>query len=235
MSLRDRKRIRTRQAIVAAAADLFEAKGYDATTIAEIAAAAEIGSRTFFSYFATKEDVLFPETDLRIHAAVDAIATRSPEDGPAEVLLRALRTVGEESDDLGGRIGALRMRLVTTVPAVRGRGLQIQMETQREIARRMAAAFPDQLDEVAAAALTGAFVGAVTAAIQVLLEDPERSHSGPAAVQEALEIAVRVALTPWFTHSTAVAPAGSATAAAPVGSTAAAVAESSPEAAARAG
>lgn len=199
VSLRDRKRVRTRQALTAAALELFESRGYDETTIAEIAAAAEIGTRTFFSYFASKEDLLFPENDARVQAAVDAIAARGPADGPAEVLLRALRSVGEESDDLSGRRSALRLRLIRTVPAVRGRGLQLQMDAQRQIARHLAEAFPDQIDEVGAAALTGAFLGAVLGALQVLLENADESVD-PASVQHALEVAVSVALTPWFRH-----------------------------------
>ena len=87
MSLRDRKRARTRQALVEAAATLFERDGYDETTVADIAAAAEIGTRTFFSYFASKEELLFPESDVRVRAAVEAIADRGPAEGPAEVLL----------------------------------------------------------------------------------------------------------------------------------------------------
>ena len=73
-SLRDRKRERTRQALIAAAAELFERNGYDGTTVAEIAAAAEIGTRTFFSYFASKEEILFPDSDARVQATIDAIA-----------------------------------------------------------------------------------------------------------------------------------------------------------------
>src|SRR5258705_13161589 len=72
-SLRERKRARTRRALVEAAAALFERNGYDETTIADIADAAEIGTRTFFSYFASKEELLFPESDARVRAAVDAI------------------------------------------------------------------------------------------------------------------------------------------------------------------
>jgi AcrR family transcriptional regulator len=197
VSLRERKRARTRQALVAAAAELFEAHGYDETTIADIAGQADVGLRTFFSYFPSKEDLLFPDTDGRVRAALEAIAGRGPEDGPAEVLLRALQLVGEDGDDLSGRLAALRMRLIRTVPAIRGRGLQIQMDVQRMIARHLAEAFPEQIDEVGAAALTGAFVGAVTGALQVLLEDSER-EGDPRAVQEAVEVAVGVALTPWF-------------------------------------
>ncbi|MEU8820193.1 TetR family transcriptional regulator [Actinoplanes sp. NPDC048796] len=199
MSLRDRKRARTRQALVEAAADLFERQGFEATTIAEVAAAAEIGTRTFFSYFPAKEELLFPESDLRVHAAVRAIAERGPGDGPAEVLLRALHTVGEDSDDLSGRLAALRLRFIREVPSVRGRALQIQFDAQREIARHLAAAFPGELDEVGAAAMTGAFVGAVTAALQVLLEDVD-DPGDPAQVQAAVEVAVDRALKPWLTH-----------------------------------
>src|ERR1700716_732795 len=111
MSLRDRKRARTRQALLDAATELFERDGYDETTVADIAAAAEIGTRTFFSYFASKEELLFPESDARVRAAVEAIASRGPDDGPAEVLLRALHQVGEDSDDMVSRLAALRLRL----------------------------------------------------------------------------------------------------------------------------
>lgn len=200
MSLRDRKRARTRQALVEAATELFERDGYDETTIADIAAAADIGTRTFFSYFASKEELLFPESDTRVRAAVEAIASRGPDDGPATVLLRALREVGDDNDDLARRLAALRLHLVRTVPVVRGRALQIQLDAQREIATHLAAAFPDRLDEVTAAALTGAFVGAVTGALQVLLEDADLLGD-PAAVQAAVHAATEVALTPWLRES----------------------------------
>jgi AcrR family transcriptional regulator len=197
MSLRDRKRARTRQALVDAATELFESQGYDETTVADIAAAAEIGTRTFFSYFPTKEELVFPESDARVRAAVDAIATRDPHERPAEVLLRALRLIGEDSDEMASRLAALRMRLIQTVPAVRGRALQVQVAAQREIARHLAAAFPDELDEVTAAALTGAFVGAITGALQVLLEDVD-NPTDPAVVQEAVQRATDLALRPWL-------------------------------------
>jgi AcrR family transcriptional regulator len=196
MSLRDRKRARTRQALVDAAVDLIERKGYEAATVAEIAAAAEIGTRTFFSYFPSKEDLLFPESDRRVQIAVEAIAGRAPDEEPADVLLRALREANAESGDMTGPLAGLRIRLSMEVPAVRGRGLQLQWESQREIARHLAAAYPDRLDEVSAAALVGAFVGAVTGALTVLLEDPSR-RGDPAALREAMQKATDIALHPW--------------------------------------
>src|SRR5256884_3581454 len=116
LSLRDRKRERTRRALIDAAAELFERNGYDQTTVAEIAAAAEIGTRTFFSYFASKEDILFPDSDARARATVEAIAGRAPTEGPVDVLLRALLTIADSDADMVSPMASVRMRLFRTVP-----------------------------------------------------------------------------------------------------------------------
>jgi AcrR family transcriptional regulator len=210
VTLRDRKKERTRQALVDAATELFSTRGYDATTIADLAAAADIGTRTFFSYFASKEDLLFPESDIRVRAAIDAIDARGPDDGPADLLMRGLRNAGDDSGEMLSRLAALRVRLARTVPAVRGKALQVQSDAMREIARHLQAAFPDELDEVTAAAMVGAFIGAVGAALQVLLEraeseDPAQPRSArsraesedPAQLREQVRRATDVALAPW--------------------------------------
>ncbi len=197
MTLRHHKKIRTRQAIVDAATELFATRGYEKTTVADIAAAADIGTRTFFSYFASKEELLFPQADARVAAAVDAIATRKPGEGPAEVLVRALREAGASDDDLVNPLARLRLQLIRTVPAVRGRGLQIQVDAQREIARHLRDAYPDELDEVSAAALVGALIGAVSGALEVLLDDPDAVAGGPELLKERLHQATDVALRPW--------------------------------------
>jgi AcrR family transcriptional regulator len=194
---RQRKRARTRAAIIDAAIDLFETRGYGATTVADIAAAADIGARTFFGYFASKDELLFPEVDARVLAIIDAIATRSADDRPADVLLRALQRVVEADRDLTARSTRLRMHLVQTVPAVRGRALQLQLDAQREIARHLVAAFPDELDEITAGALVGAFVGAVSGAVQAMIDAGGLTDTE--TLRSAVWQAALVALRPWQT------------------------------------
>src|SRR3979411_1384262 len=57
--LRDRKKLETWRAINTAAAELFLERGFEAVSIADIAAAANVSPSTFFNYFTTKEAVVF--------------------------------------------------------------------------------------------------------------------------------------------------------------------------------
>ncbi len=197
-TLRERKRARTRQALIDAAVELFESHGYDETTVADIAARAEIGARTFFSHFSSKEELLFPDTDARVQAAVHAIATREEDERPADVLLRALQEVAEADVDVVSDLATVRMRLMQTVPAVRGRALQIQLEAERDIAGHLHDAFPDVLDAVEAAALVGAFVGAVAGAFRALLDSPGTESLEQAHLSEHVRQATSLALRPWL-------------------------------------
>ncbi len=204
-ALRDRKRERTRRAILLAAVELFEANGYEETTVADIAAEAEVGTRTFFNYFASKEELLFPEPDERVRAAVAAIATRRPGERPVEVLLRALRAAGDNPgerlvDDVGSRVAALRARVSRTVPSVSGRAAHAQLVAQREIAHQLHIAFPHELDEVGAAALVGAVVGAVSGALTVLFQQPHSIDDGERLHRKIHETTSRV-LQPWLAAS----------------------------------
>ncbi|WP_406277927.1 TetR/AcrR family transcriptional regulator [Nocardia sp. NBC_00881] len=202
-ALRDRKRDRTRRALLEAAAELFEARGYEETTVADIAAAADVGTRTFFNYFASKEELLFPESDDRVRDAVAAIAGRRPGERPVEVLLRALRAAGDNPgehliDDLSARIAALRAEVSRTVPAVSGRAAYAQLVAQREIARQLHVAFAAELDEIGAAALVGAVVGAVSGALTVLFQQPVAgAEDGERLHRSIYETTSRV-LQPWL-------------------------------------
>jgi AcrR family transcriptional regulator len=90
-SLRQRKKLATREAILRAAVDAFSERGFERPTIEQIAAAAGVGKGTVYNYFATKEDILvayMTEQEARVQARVRAYAER---DGPlARTLARFL-------------------------------------------------------------------------------------------------------------------------------------------------
>src|ERR1700737_458208 len=95
-SLRQRHTERTRDAIVAAAFELFSAKGYAETTIDEIADRADVAPRTFFRYFPAKEAVLFHTFDDQVDGAVAKLRARPADETPYDSLLAVLRSIGAE-------------------------------------------------------------------------------------------------------------------------------------------
>ncbi|WP_031518554.1 TetR family transcriptional regulator [Streptomyces sp. NRRL F-5123] len=146
-SLRERKKQRTLATIRREAYRLFAAQGYEATTVEQIAAAAEVSPSTFFRYFPTKEDVVLD--DDYDAALADALRARPP----GEPVLDSLRIA--LTDSLGRLLEAdrdellLRTRLGFTDPALRARSwdelIRSQDSVGEVIAERTGRA-PDDLD-----------------------------------------------------------------------------------------
>jgi AcrR family transcriptional regulator len=193
---RERKRLQTRRLLVSTAFRLFREQGYDQTTIAQIAAEADVAKKTFFNHFPTKEDVVFGDTLPYYDAAVEVMAERMPGEGVAELLLRAYDQIIERyltEGPLGGDPEAQETygRLVMTVPAVQAKSLHLLLEQQQRMAEALAKAFPDELDPIVAAAAVGALFGAVQVAGLASYQMGRSEEESIADTRRAVEIAMR--------------------------------------------
>jgi len=128
--LRERKKRATRHAIHAGAMRLFAEQGFDGTTIDEIAEAANVSRATVFSYFPTKEELVFGDTSSAIDSLAAALHAGAERDG----------TIGAFRAWLGELTGwidpelVLRQRLAREVPGVAARRLAILAEIEQVIA-----------------------------------------------------------------------------------------------------
>ncbi|MEV0055864.1 helix-turn-helix domain-containing protein [Saccharopolyspora shandongensis] len=129
-----------------AAVRLFEEQGYEQTTVAEIAAVADVDPKTFFNYFRSKDEVLFNDAARDFDVLFEAIAERRPDEGPGEVLARAVQAFAAHRRPKVPRREPAELsaaaRLALTTPALQAKGLY-------------------RLDPITAAAMTGAVIGAI--------------------------------------------------------------------------
>jgi AcrR family transcriptional regulator len=91
--LRERKKLRTREQITEAAIALFADRGFEGTTVDDIAAAADVSRRTFFRYFARKEDVILAWKQETAQELRGALAVRPPDESPLDAVEGALTTL----------------------------------------------------------------------------------------------------------------------------------------------
>jgi AcrR family transcriptional regulator len=139
-SLRERRKRRTAEAIVATALRLFDERGFARTTIDQIAREAEISRRTFFRYFADKEEVFFAEDEELldvIHATIDAAPGGVP---VLELARRATRAVAVSivaRSAAQPEWGLARERLIAATPALQARRLAKNLRWEQAIAQRL--------------------------------------------------------------------------------------------------
>ncbi|MGC0415739.1 TetR family transcriptional regulator [Embleya sp. AB8] len=149
LPLRERKKLRTRQALAQAALALFAEKGFDATTLDEIVNAVEVSKRTFFRTYASKEDVaLAPERELWSAFLVD-LAERPLAGLLLTVYQEALTsTLAGMPEDWADRFAASR-RIAEATPALNAHSLRFCADTTdaavETIAGRLGSAAPERI------------------------------------------------------------------------------------------
>jgi AcrR family transcriptional regulator len=140
LSLQERKQELVRGELASAAWDLFGKKGYESTTVAEIAEAAGVSRRTFFRYYASKEEVVTETSDELAEAMLSAMAERPRGEAPLVSIQRSLVPV------LGPQL-VLTKRARTIIRLLReSRTLRrAMMERHALMEERLAAQLADRL------------------------------------------------------------------------------------------
>ena len=174
--LRDRKKQRTRRAIEQSALDLFEARGFDGTTVDEIAEAADISPRTFFHYFPSKEDVVLADYALRLESIVAALEASPAGQAPWAALRAAFLTVAADYESERDAL-LRRFRIIQSTASVAARNLQLQASWEDAVT----AAVSDWLQvnpatDLRPRLLAGAALAAMRASIRQWLTDSGRSR-----------------------------------------------------------
>jgi len=117
-SLRERKKLKTREAIQREAMRLFQKQGYEETTIEQIAAAVEISPSTFFNYFPSKEDVVLYDA---YDPLIGTLFTSRPADEPLSVSVRSVLELMAGTFERDREIILARSKLILGTPELRSR------------------------------------------------------------------------------------------------------------------
>jgi AcrR family transcriptional regulator len=169
--LRERKKQRTKRAVMDIALRLFAEKGFDATTVDEICAEAEISPSTFFRYFPTKEAAAFPDEDERIAVVERALRAR-PDSEPLHASVRRSALELLDHDLYAKGDFTARVELMAREPAILAYATKLQNDAAQIFTRILA---------------------------EQLGVDP-RTDLRPRLVVDAAFAAVAAAYSAWLTH-----------------------------------
>ena len=169
--LREASRRAVQSQIAKTAEELFLAKGFEETTVDEIAAAVGMSQRSFFRYFASKDDVVLDNLDRLGDDLLSALASRPADEAEWDSLHRAFDIVVEQHGDPGRRLrdAALR-RIVDESPRLLATYLQrwdrVQQRLTDHLMERAEGRDPERaLDPVVVRAMVGAAFACLHAAV----------------------------------------------------------------------
>jgi AcrR family transcriptional regulator len=163
---RERKKAQTRRALTKAALELFLERGFDATTVEEIAEAADFHRATFHRIFSSKEDVAMGDILELFALARERFREALPTDDPWSVargVLTDTMTSFEESDD---ELVAAHVQVWTSDPALQARFTAMMLDWEHEIARFFAEAWGlDAESDIRCYVIATAMIGVTRSAL----------------------------------------------------------------------
>jgi AcrR family transcriptional regulator len=155
LGLRERKKQQTRDRIVREALRLFAERGYDETTLAEIADAADVAPRTIFAYFDGKEDIVLCKELTFLDTLKTMLDERPPGTTTVDALRAFLSTIGPPDDE-----ARLRKQIFRNNPSLamsmRARHGQLEPMLAESIAKDLGAGPGDIRPLLVAASMTAA-------------------------------------------------------------------------------
>jgi AcrR family transcriptional regulator len=168
---RERKKQETRAALEAAALRLFAERGYEQTTVEDIADAADVAVRTFFRYFSSKQHVLFGDVAHSIVGRLqNALLARPADEPPVEAVAHAMDGLELETEEQYQQVTA-RMQLVREMPELMPAYLMVLHQMHETIARFVG----ERTGESPTAMYPQLLAGVAMLAAKTALAEPERS------------------------------------------------------------
>jgi AcrR family transcriptional regulator len=177
LGLRERKKQRTRDAIASTGLALFSERGYHATTVAEIAAAADVSERTVFGYFATKEDILFAD-----HLALEHDLARTLDERSTASALETLREFVVENLSRFDEQARIRWQIVRHDELLLTHQRMRQAAFGEVIAKAIGEELGEQADDLRPQLVTAAVIAAFTATYEHRYRARSQSASRAQAV-----------------------------------------------------
>lgn len=190
--LRARKKQRTRAALIDAGLDLFCDAGYESTTVDEITAAADVSQRTFFRYFASKEELALAKAAEFDGLVTEALTVRPADEPPLRAMRGAvLDMLHAAANSDGVHRYLLTQHLITTTPALLAgnlrRSAELEEQLTAEIARRQDL---DPAVDLRPRVLVGVVCAGLRIGLQAMCADPRRDAERMLElVREAVDLA----------------------------------------------
>ena len=161
---RERKKLATRQALLDAALRLVAERGFEQVTVEDISEAVDVAPRTFFNYFATKEEAVLGDLPANEAAVRRLVAERPAGESPLEAAQQVLRSmtlqVAERREER-----LLRQQVIERHPALLARQLGLYAAFERAVADAVAERLGGRADALRARVVAAAAVAAARTAV----------------------------------------------------------------------
>jgi AcrR family transcriptional regulator len=159
-SLRERKKQQTRQLIADKARRLFDDRGFEQVTVAEIARAADVSEGTVFNYFPTKEDLVYGHMEVFEASLLEAIRDREPGESVLSAFGRFFaERYGRIATEEGAEVTLQAARIISGSPALQAREREILARYTQSLAALIAEETGVRADDIEPSVAANALIG----------------------------------------------------------------------------